>query len=328
MRIHSYRNLLGLLLAGNLLAAAASAAAPRVAFQQSDAEGTLQVLVDGKEALVYRYDAELEVAHYYPVHSPSGKLLTIEYPAGKKEQPYPHHRSFWFADTVQLAGQSRVSFYGAFYSRADKQDPKSPFRDRVRNVGLTLGKCADNQGCAEMKLLWEQDRKTPVLDELRTMRVVALGEGQYFLDLNFTVTAAYGDVSFLSDKTHYAWPFVRIHPQFSVEKGGTLVNSEGKAGQKATNLEPARWIDYSNQVEGLTEGLAFFQHPDLQTSPRWLTRDYGTCGPRRPDDQSGKPFVLQKGGTLKQRVGVFVHTGDVKSGKVAEYYTRYIDGKL
>jgi hypothetical protein len=42
-----------------------------------------------------------------------------------------HPQSFWFADTVQLAGQRKASFYNAIYSRADKKDPASPFRDQV-----------------------------------------------------------------------------------------------------------------------------------------------------------------------------------------------------
>ncbi|MBU2438830.1 MAG: hypothetical protein KKC69_06715, partial [Acidobacteria bacterium] len=82
---------------------------------------------------------------------------------------------------------------------------------------------------------------------------------------------------------------------------------------------------YSAEVEGVMEGVAVFQWPDGEDH-RWLTREYGCFGPRRADRVSGKPFVLQKGMLLTQRVGVLVHSGDVAGGRVAERYQQYIKG--
>ena len=65
--------------------------------------------------------------------------------------------------------------------------------------------------------------------------------------------------------------------------------------------------------------MAVFQWPDGREH-RWLTREYGTFGPRRPDDRSGKPFTLKKGESITQRVGVLVHKGDVAAGRVRERY--------
>ena len=179
-----------------------------------------------------------------------------------------------------------------------------------------------------MKLVWHIDQKVPVLDQEQRVRIVALGEGQYFLDLNYRVIASYGDVKFVSDSIHYAWPYVRMHPQFSVEKGGRIVNSEGGVNQAGTCSKDAHWVDYSNTIEGVAEGLAIFSHGENEYPHKWLTRDYGTFGPRRPDDQSGKPFTLAKGQSLQRRVGVLVHKGDVKSGNVARLYKEYCEGKL
>jgi hypothetical protein len=125
---------------------------------------------------------------------------------------------------------------------------------------------------------------------------------------------------------HYAWPFIRLHPRFSGEKGGRLTADDGKSGEEDTNMKPARWIDYSNTVEGVTEGLAIFQFPDGKAR-RWLTREYGIFGPRRPDEQSGKPFVVEKDKSITQRVGILVHKGDVESGRVAQRYEQYIQEK-
>jgi len=284
----------------------------------------MQVLIDGREALVYQYGKQWDMPHYYPVNSPSGKLLTVQ-----KTTPYPHHRSFWFADTIQFAGEPKVSFYAGLYSALDKNDPQSPFKTQIHHVKFLAREVTPAGALVQCQLLWATDQGAkPMLDEVRKMRVVPLGDGEYFLDCTFTVTAAYAEVTFASDAVHYAWPYVRMHPQFSVKDGkGRIINSEGQVNQKDTLMKLARWADYSGEVEGVTEGLAIFSDPG-QPAPKFFTRDYGCFGPRRPDEQSGKPFALPKGQSLQQRVGILVHKGDTTAGHVAERYQQYAEGKL
>lgn len=302
--------------------APAAAPAPALAVDRDDAAGRLRVLIDGREAFAFHYAADLDLPYLLP-RSPSGKALTVF-----RTEPYPHHRSVWFADTVQLAGHRQASFYNALYSRADKKDPASPFLDRIRVVGIDPPRVEGRQAALHARLLWEMDGRTPVLDEARRMRVVALGGGEYLLDLTFTLTAAYGDVAFTSDAVHYAWPYVRMDPAFSVDKGGALVNSEGGRNQAGTCDKEARWVDYSAPAGGAAEGLAVFSHPDNGPPPRWLTRDYGTFGPRREAARSGTRFTLAKGASLAQRVGLLVHTGDAAAGRVDDRYRQYACGDL
>jgi hypothetical protein len=300
------------------------AQAPRVRFERDDDSGRLRVLIDGNEAITYCFASDLDLVHYFPVRSPSGKSMTIQHP-----DPYPHHRSFWFADRVRPAGGRDVSFYNALYSKVDKDDPKAPFRDRIRHVGfLPSQQGSAREGIVGTKLVWEMDLDQPVLDEVRTMRVVPLADGEYFLDITFTVTAARGEVTFTSDWVHYAWPYLRMSPEFSVQQGGTITNSEGGINQAGTNGKEAVWVDYSNTVGDQTEGLAVFSHPDNAQPHKWLTRDYGCFGPRRIDSRSGETFTLKPGDSLSRRVGVLVHRGDVESGLVAKRYQAYIDGDL
>ena len=296
-------------------------AAGRIELKQDDSQGVLQVLVDGREAFAYQY-GHVDLPHLYPVRSPSGKLLTVQ-----KTDPYPHHRSVWFGDTVQLAGQRKTSFYQPLYSQVAKQDPTSAYRDRVRHVKFLAAEATGDQAKLEMQLRWEADLgELPVMDDVQQIRVVSLGDGEYLLDCRYAVTAACGDVTFCSDPVHYAWPFIRIHPQFAVPQGGTITNSAGGTGEAGTLMKPARWVDYSNTVEGLTEGLAVFANPDAPP-PKFFTRGYGTFGPRRPDDQSGKPFVLKQGDSLTQRIGILVHRGDVQTGRVAQRYQQFAEGQ-
>jgi hypothetical protein len=312
-----------------------------IELKRDDAQGTLQVLLAGREAFVYQY-GHVDQPHLYPVRSPSGKLLTIQ-----KTDPYPHHRSVWFGDLIELEGK-KASFYAPLYTQVDKTDPQSAYRDRIRHVKFRAADVKSGQAHLEMQLVREASLgEVPMMDEVRQVRVVPLEGGEYFLDSKFTVTAAYGDVTFRSDQTHYAWPYVRMHPQFAVERtriekgageggkdktvtekgAGTITNSEGQINGAATCMKAARWVDYSATVDGVAEGLAIFGDPQ-QPPPKFFTRDYGTFGPRRPDDQSGKPFVLKKGDSLSQHVGLLIHNGDVKTGRVAERYQKYAAGQL
>jgi hypothetical protein len=91
------------------------------------------------------------------------------------------------------------------------------------------------------------------------------------------------------------------------------------------------WFADTVELEGHRKASfygAIYSHSENEYPHKWLTRDYGTFGPRRPDAQSGKPFTLAKGQSIERRVGVLVHSGDVKSGNVAELYKRYCEGKL
>lgn len=313
---------LALVVAAPALAGGQAVAAPRITLE-SEASGGLTFMIDGEPALSYQHGPAVDIPHFYPVHSPSKQLLTVQ-----QTEPYPHHRSLWFADAVKLDGGRRVSFYDALYTRVNTNDPASPFRDRIRHLDHTARTIDADQLLVEMRLVWEMDLVTPVLDESRQVRIVALPDREYFLDLTFKLTANHGDVEFVSDWVHYAWPFIRMHQQFSVDGGGRITSSTGAINQEQTNGKPANWIDYSNSVSGNTEGLAVFSHPQNPAPHKWLTRDYGTFGPRRADDRSGIAFTLHRGESMTQRVGILVHRGDVASGKVAERFKRYAAGKL
>jgi len=312
--------------------AAACAVRPAIVLVPDAPAGRLSIFVAGREALVYQHSEALDLPHYWPLRSPSGKNLLVQ-----KTEPYPHHRSFWFADTVRLEGEREVSLYSALYTglktetaaaEAGKPTPAygPPFSDRIRHRSFSRIEAGRRSAVVEAELVWEMDGGRPILDEKRRLAVHDLGRGEYLLDIAWTLTAAHGDIRFVSDDVHYAWPYLRLDPAFSGDSGGKIVSATGASGENATNMMPARWIDYSNTVEGITEGIAVFQRPDGREH-RWLTREYGTFGPRRPDELSGKPFILKKGESMSQRVGVLVHRGDVLGGRVRERYEHYVVGQ-
>jgi hypothetical protein len=323
IRMHVLRYIALSCCLSTMLAAGLQIDKSQIELRQDDEAGQLHVFVDGREALVYQYTPWLDLPHYWPMYSPSGKNLLAQ-----QNDPYPHHRSFWFADTVRLNRGREVSTYNAFYTgqRIGQETFGPPFRDHIRHMAFTYVEEEEDRAVIDTKLVWEMDGDQPVLEEKRHLVIHALDKGEYLLDITFELTAIYGDVEFVSDDVHYAWPYLRMHPQFSGENGGTITADNGATAQEGTNMKIARWIDYSNTIAGVVEGVAVFQWPDGRAH-RWLTREYGCFGPRRPDDMNGKSFVLKKRNSITQRVGILVHRGNVKSGRVSERYQQYIEGK-
>jgi len=305
---------------------AANAQTSRVQLQRDDQASTLTVAVDGREALAYQYGQQYALPHYWPVRSPSGRLLTVQHP-----EPYPHHRSIWIADKLQVGGRPAVDFYHCWQNYVVEGDPSSGFRHFIRHQDFQQLDSENNTAVVRSTLRWIIDQTTPVIDESRTLRIVALEDGEYLFDLSWELKANDEAATFASDWVHYAWPYVRIHPEFSGEAGGKITDDQGRQGQEATNGKYANWIDYSNTVDGSTEGLAVFIRPTGQSDGqehKWLTREYGTFGPRRPDAQSGTRFVLQPSESLQGRVGILVHRGDATSGRVAQRYLQYLEDEL
>lgn len=296
---------------------------PRITLQNDEASGVLQVSIAGQEAFVYQYAPSHDIPHYWPLNSPSGQNMLVQ-----RTEPYPHHRSFWFADTIRLKGEREVSTYNALYSGVQTGETTyiAPFDDRIRHRSFRRMEARAGKAVIDSESVWEMDEGRPLLVEHRRLVVHSLGRGEFLLDVTFKLTAEYGDIEFVSDDVHYAWPYLRVQTRYSGENGGTITSDSGAVGQEATNMLEALWIDYSNTVEGRNEGIAVFQWPDGEAH-RWLTREYGCFGPRRPDDRSGKPFTLANGESLTQRVGVLVHRGDVHSGRVSERYEEYMAGR-
>jgi hypothetical protein len=292
-----------------------------ISYERNDEQGTLAVSIDGREAFVYQYAEDLDLPHFHPLRSPDGKSMLVD-----KTDPYPHHRAFWFGDKVRKPGGPAVEIYNAYYTGVDRKDP--PYRNHVRHLEFDRIEADGNTLDYSENLVWIMDRDVPLLDERRTVRVKALGKGEYLIDIRFEVVAAHGDIEFVSDSVHYAWPYLRMNKEFSVDGGGRIVNSEGGVNQKGSNNKIADWVDYSNTAGGKNAGLAVMSHPENDKPHRWLTRDYGTFGPRRIDARSGKRFTLKAGESMQRRVGVLVHVGDHETGRVAKRYAEYADCEL
>ncbi len=211
-----------------MLCIAARAYAERqIELQRDDRASTLTVEIDGREAVVYRFGPDDAFPHYWPIRSPSGKALTLQHP-----DPYPYHRSAWVADKVSVAGGPSVDFYHCWSNYRTPDDPRSGWRHFIRHQKFDELKTDGAQAIVRSTSHWVVNESRSILTETRNLRVVALAQGEYLLDWSWTLTPNESPVRFESDAVHYAWPYVRMAPEFSVEHGGTLRDDAGQSQWK------------------------------------------------------------------------------------------------
>lgn len=276
------------------------------------AASSLHFMIQEQEAFVYQFDSEFAIPHIWPLNSPSGRSLLVQ-----KTEPYPHHRALWIVDRVQLNAGVITDFYHEWKNLRSQQNPSAGHHSFIRHDGFE----EINATSAIANLTWLVAENQPVLAQRWSFGVEDLGNGEYILDMDWDLTASYGPVTFHSDWVHYAWPYLRMDPSFSGEQGGVITSDDGRVGQVQTDEKYARWIDYSSDVDGIREGLTVFTPNDGQQR-KWLTREYGTFGPRRPDALSGSGFVLKEGESLHGQVQILVHQGGVERARELEFLQR------
>lgn len=127
---------------------------PGIEIHRDDEAGKLSVYIDGGRAFTYQYSHWLDLPHYWPVYSPSGKNMLIQ-----QSEPYPHHRSFYVADTVRLNGSRKISTYNALYTgqKIGKDAYGPPFRDHVRHTDFTRLEVLSDRAVIEATSVWEMD---------------------------------------------------------------------------------------------------------------------------------------------------------------------------
>lgn len=102
---------------------------------------------------------------------------------------------------------------------------------------------------------------------------------------------------------------VRLTAPLIEKNGGTIVNSNGERGARASWGKVADWCEYAGTIEGRRVGAAIFTHPENSQRTWWHNRDYGlmvanSFGKRvLPESNAGK-VVVNAGSELRLRYGI------------------------
>ena len=113
-------------------------------------------------------------------------------------------------------------------------------------------------------------------------------------------------------------------------------NAEGKTGEKECWGYVSAWCDYSGEIDGKPVGVAVFADPNNKYPSAWHVRDYGLMAANPfGRNHSGFPGMkgrtdlvkMDKGERLVLRFGIFTHTGNAESGKVAEAFKAFVSAR-
>ncbi len=251
----------------------------------------------------YRFQPDEKYPFFYPVNGPiSGGSTT-----SMRNGTYPHHSSLFF-------GCDRVN--GGNYWQEGLN------RGQIVSVGARIIEAKGERVVIEDECIWKRpDAPAPIIDR-RKITISSPSKNLYFIDFDVEMEMLI-DVTIL--KTNHSLFSARVDPDLTVTQGGTMINSEGKTGEKGTFGVGSAWIDCYGQRKTGVEGIAIMQHPSNRWYPSpWFTRDYGFMSPTPmywPEDD--KATNLKKGETIKLRYRVVVHGGNTTDAGIANLFEQY-----
>jgi len=290
-------------------------------------------------ALVTRYHIGPDLAkpYFWPLNAPDGVPVTRAWPMEEakpgEQTDHIHQKSGWFShgDVIPEGIEVKQKIKGI-----EGVDFWSEAAGHGRIVCVKVGEPERKNGGARVVTdnEWQTADGVKILDEKRTIALYEV-DGARLLVVDSDLWADVCPITFGDTKEGSFG--VRVRTDITEDKGkGVITNADGKTGEKGADGcwgRASAWCDYSGVAEGKTEGVALLADPGNPYPSCWHVRGYGLMAANPfGRDKSGFPAVkgktdlvkLAKGDHLKLRYGILLHDGEVKDGKVAEYYERFV----
>jgi len=217
----------------------------------------VHVTVDGKQFTNYIYNRSYK-KHLrpvlYPVHGPDGVRMVRHYPIRKgvsgESKDHDHHTSLWYA-------------HGKINGHSYWQDPR--FKVEHEKFLKIDGRQIKTRNT------WHGPPGVDCHDtRTLTFRTVPGGRA---IDYVITLHADEGPLK-IGD-TKEGTMGIRTHPNLRIDRGAHAVNSNGTTGKPIWG-ESAKWVHYSDRIDGTNVGVALFDHPSNPRYPTtWHARHYG-----------------------------------------------------
>ena len=297
---------------------------------------------DGKELVTtYHIGPDAAKPYFWPLNAPDGVGVTRDWPmlAAKpgEQTDHVHQKSGWFThgdvipEGIELKHKTKTAKGVDFWSEEEGHGVIVCVKVGVAQESkIHPGVVTDNE--------WRTADGDKVLDEERTISLYDLGPdlgGARLLVVDSDLIASVCPITFGDTKEGSFG--VRVRTDLTEEKGkGVITNADGKTGEKGPDGCWGRisaWCDYSGPIDGKAVGVAIFADPTNPYPSCWHARGYGLMAANPfGRDKSGFPAVkgktdlvrMAKGDHLKFRFAILLHDGDVKAGKVAECYDRFV----
>lgn len=285
-----------LLPAGRSFVAARELAATRVGSR-------IDVTVGGDFFTSYIFSADEKYPFFFPLNGPSGASVT-----SMRNGKYPHHSSLFF-------GCDKVN--GGNYWQDTLE------AGQIVSEGPVIVKRAGPEIVITDVCHWKRPRAEQPFRDVRRIILSAPKPSVRQIDVDILLEPL---VDVTIAKTNHSFFSVRMDPDLAPALGGTMLNAEGKSGEKATFGQPSAWmLCYGQRTAGQFEGLALFPHPGNRWAPApWFTRDYGFMSPTPlfwPAD--GATTRLAKGENVRLRYRVLVFAGKPDRAEIEQEFSAY-----
>lgn len=286
-----------------------------------DVEGArVDVLVNRSLFTSYHYGDKWVRPFLYPVMAPGGVCVTRGWPVVKglagEKRDHSHHKSIWVA-------------YGECGETDNwSEEPGHGAQKHIEFLALESGPIF---GRLLVRIEWRTNEGKKQFEELREIRVYAGDASAYTMDHSSTFIMDRGRVIF-SDTKEGGILSVRVATAMDGEHSGIIENAYGGRTEAETWGKRSPWCDYSGVTSGKHVGIAVFDHEDNPRYPtRWHVRDYGLMTANclalsyyRPEAGKSGAMVFDKGSRTTWRYRVYIHKGNVRTGKVANRYLDYL----
>jgi hypothetical protein len=288
-------------------------------------------------ALVSQYHLSPGVAkpYFWPMYAPGNIPVTRSWPmengAPRETRDHVHQKSAWFChgDVIPEGIELKTKIKGVegvdFWSEAPGHG-KIAWQSTVNLSGIR------RKDQIVTKNIWQTSDGIAILDEERVITLKLVGENRLLI-FDIDLHASECPITF-ADTKEGAFG-VRVNDEIRLDSKGPknkMVNADGKSGEKDIWGYRSDWCDYSGEVGGKLAGIAVFDDPKNPYRACWHARAYGLMAANPfGREHSGFPAMkgqtdlvkLKKGEHLKLRYGIYLHTGDAESGKVAEAFKAF-----
>ena len=286
-------------------------------FQLKEHAGGIQVLRGDKIVADYLTKSGSKPI-IWSILGPTGAKMTRDYPmvadSKGEDHDHPHHRSLWFTHG-EVNG---IDFWL-------EGEGKGGITEHLEFTE----KSSCKQAVIGSKNLWKSPTGEKVLSDSRRFSFGA-DDSANWIDCEIELRASEVDVHFGDTKEGTFGIRVAESMKVKAKTGGKIINSAGQTDLAAWG-QPAAWVDYFGPVGSETLGAAILCHPSTFHHPnRWHVRDYGLfaanpfgeyhfTGAKEKTDG----VRVKKGDKLVFRYRVVLHSGDEKTGKIADRYAEF-----
>ena len=262
----------------------------------------IEIKINGNLFTNYIVSEYEKYPFFFPVNGPSNASVT-----SMRNANFPHHSSLFF-------GCDRVN--GGNYWQ------EGLGRGQIISLRADIIETGNEKVVIENECIWRRPGANAPIKDKRFITIFAPSKEKFQIDFDVTMEMLM-DVTI--EKTNHSLFSGRVDPDLAVINGGTMINAEGKTGEKETFGKRSPWIDCWGKRQGKTEGIAILQHPSNDWYPApWFTRDYGFFSPTPmywPENDINT--LLKKGDIIQLRYRVIVHTGNHIEAEIAKEFEKF-----